>query len=272
MSDLQSILNRINSNGGAFWSREDGNIYSPIGSSTLDTLFVIGETGIATIDNPVIAKAVDFILSYQTSDGAFRYTETSSKLPCITARILSALGRLGVKDDRLEKSYHPLIQLQCEDGGWRCNTVKKGKSPLTDASNPGTTLYLLDAFRFRENNDSEREQLNKGVDFLLQHWDVKQPVGPCKFGIGSRFMQVEYPFMRYNLFYYVYVLSFYNTALSDSRFQEAYNCLAAKANGGSIIVEVPHNAWQLFDFAAKGKISKEATSRWREIEMNINSN
>ena len=165
MNELQAILDRIKSNGGEFWSREDGNIYSPIGSSTLDTLFVIGETSLATVDNPVIAKAVEFILSYQTSNGAFRYLETSAKLPCLTARILGALGRLSVKDERLEKSYQHLIKLQCEDGGWRCNTVKRGNSPLTDASNPGTTLYLLDAFRFRENNDSVREQLTEGLIF-----------------------------------------------------------------------------------------------------------
>jgi hypothetical protein len=272
MDDFQIILNRIHSNGGAYWSRDDENIYSPIGSSTLDTLFVIGEAQLATVEHPIIAKAVEFIFTYQTNNGTFRYNETGSRHPCITARILNGLCRIGVpQDERIKKSYNYFLQSQCEDGGWRCNTVRKGKSPLSDASNPGTTLFVLDAFRFRENSPTEIEQLEKGVDFVLQHWDIKIPVGPCQFGIGSRFMQIEYPFMRYNLFYYVYVLSFYKNALSDRRFREAYACLAEKVNNEGVIVEAPHKAWQSFSFATKGTISREATFRWKEIEQNLQS-
>ena len=47
------------------------------------------------------------------------------------------------------------------------------------------------------------------MNTLLEHWAVRRPLGPCRYGIGSRFMQVEFPMFRYNLFFYVYVLSFY---------------------------------------------------------------
>jgi hypothetical protein len=270
VNDFQSILEKVHANGGNYWSRDDGNIYSPIGYSTLDTLFVIGETGLSTIENKVINEAVEFVLTYQVQDGAFKYTDNGSKHPCIAARIIAGLGRLGVKDDdRVEKSYQYFLRIQCNDGGWRCNTVKMGRSPLFDASNPGTTLYVLDAFRFRNNTIQEKEQLDKGVDFILQHWDVKIPVGPCQFGIGTRFMQIEYPFMRYNLFYYVYILSFYERAHNDRRFLEAYNCLASKVIDGKIKVEAPNKAWQHFGFAGKGKVSEPATTRWMEIQQNM---
>jgi hypothetical protein len=269
MSDIQAIIDRQDDNGGQYWSRADGNIYAPNGSSTLDTLLVLGEIGLSIKDNPIIKKATEMVFSYQTPEGSFKYSLTSPKLPCLTARIIATLMRLGVSDSRIEKGYRWLIDSQWNDGGWRCATVKLGKSPLTDASNPGTTLYVLDAFRFRDNNSKEIDKLNQGVDFLLQHWEVRQPIGPCNFGIGSRFLQIEYPFFRYNIFYYVYVLSFYENAKNDKRFHDAYKHLANKIINGKLIPENPHKSWQEFDFARKGQVSEVATKRWIEIETNM---
>lgn len=269
---IEEIINRQTDNGGLFWSRIDGDIHAPFGFSTIDTLSVLGEIGYSLNNNSTIIEAVDFIFSYQTPEGSFKYSPKSSKLPCLTARILAGLGRLGLRDDlRVQKSYNWLLDTQWNDGGWRCATVKLGKSPLTDASNPGTTLYVLDAFRFRNNSNDDLDKLNKGVDFLLQHWEVKQPVGPCNFGIGSSFMKVEYPFLRYNLFYYVYVLSFYDNAKVDKRFLEAFNQLKDKTKNEKLIPENPHKAWQMFDFAKKGQVSEIGTKRWIEINKNINN-
>jgi hypothetical protein len=270
VTDIQAIFDRQNDNGGLFWSRADGNIYSPYGSSTLDTLLVLGELGLSVNDNQIIANAIEYVFAYQTSEGSFKYSLISPKLPCLTARIIAVLCRLGMASDaRIEKGYRWLSGIQWNDGGWRCATVKLGKSPLTDASNPGTTLYVLDAFRFRENNSNEIRHLNKGVDFLLQHWDVRQPIGPCQFGIGSKFLQIEYPFFRYNIFYYVYVLSFYEKAKKDKRFLEAYFFLADKIKNGRLVPENPHRAWREFDFAKKRQVSDIATNRWIEIEINM---
>lgn len=56
------------------------------------------------------------------------------------------------------------------------------------------------------------------MEFLLEHWRIKRPIGPCHYGIGTLFMQVEYPFRNYNLFQYLYVLSFYERAGKTSGF------------------------------------------------------
>jgi len=267
---IDEILKRQNDNGGKFWSREDGDIHAPFGFSTIDTLSVLGEIGYSINDNKQISDAVDFLFSYQTEEGCFKYSPKSSKLPCLTARIIAGMGRLGIeKDSRIEKSYKWMLETQWNDGGWRCATVKLGKSPLTDASNPGTTLYVLDAFRFRKNSIKEINKLNKGVDFLLKHWETRQPLGSCNFGIGSRFMKIEYPFLRYNLFYYVYVLSFYHIVKKDKRFKEAFNKLKEKITNNELSPETPHKAWNKFDFAKKGKVSEIGTKRWKEILKNI---
>ena len=82
-------------------------------------------------------------------------------------------------------------------------------------------------------------------------------------------MKVEYPFLRYNLFYYVYVLSFYDLAINDKRFQDAFNQLKNKTKNDKLIPENPHKAWSEFDFSKKGQISEIGTKRWLEIKNNI---
>jgi hypothetical protein len=63
--------------------------------------------------------------------------------------------------------------------------------------------------------------LDRAVDLLLEHWTTRAPLGPCHYGIGTLFLQVEYPFRTYNLFFWVYVLSFSPRARADPRFAEA---------------------------------------------------
>ena len=82
-------------------------------------------------------------------------------------------------------------------------------------------------------------------------------------------MQVEYPFRNYNLFLYVYVLSFYNRAKEDKRFLEALEALTTKLVDGQVVVErvVPKLA-NLF-FCKKGSPSTLATRRYDEIMKNL---
>ena len=77
--------------------------------------------------------------------------------------------------------------------------------------------------------------------------------------------------MRYNLFYYVYILSFYDYAVRDKRFQEAYNQLEKKIKDNKLIPENLHKAWTEFDFAKKGQVSEIGTKRWKEIKNNVKS-
>ena len=264
--EIASILSTSEINGGKYWSRKDGNIHAPHGYSTIDVLNTLGEIGLKFDESKLIQDTIDFIFLYLDENGCFKYSPKSPRLPCITARILTAFGRLGYKNyPRIEKCYKYFLETQKEDGGWRCPTVKLGKSPQTDASNPGTTLYILDAFRFRLNSMSDIEKLNKGVLFLLKHWETRKPVGPCEFGIGSRFLSIEYPFLRYNLFYYIYVLSHYRIAQKDHRFIEAKTRLIEKSKNNRIFPETPHKSWSNFSFARKNKVSKIATKRFQEI-------
>ena len=111
---------------------------------------------------------------------------------------------------------------------------------------------------------------DSAVEFLLEQWETRRPMGPCHWGIGSRFLQVEYPFLRYNLFYYTYVLSFFRSATRDSRFVEAVAALETKVtDGGSLIIEQPHRGLKELVFCARGEPSSLATARLGEIRDNM---
>ena len=126
--EIERILATAARNGGDYWSREDGNIHAPGGFSTIDVLGTLGTLGAKAEDYPFIREAIEFVLSYRQPDGSFRYGPKSSKLPCITASVLAALGRLGYRDPGLGACYKNLLDSQSADEGWRCAGVKQGSS------------------------------------------------------------------------------------------------------------------------------------------------
>lgn len=82
-------------------------------------------------------------------------------------------------------------------------------------------------------------------------------------------MQVEYPFANYNLFPYVYVLSFYDRAKSDPRFLEALAALQSRLVDGKIVVERVNRRFSGLSFCQKGRPSDLATRRYQEILRNL---
>ncbi len=218
--------------------------------------------------DPVLLETANLIFSTLRDDGRFKLTQ-GSIYPCQTIHAFQTLCRLGyAQDARLQNTIDHLLAIQHTDGGWRCSKFFFGRGPETEFSNPGPTLIALDAFRYTDLCNAS-EALDQAVEFLLAHWTIRQPLGPCHYGIGTLFMQVAYPFSSYNLFYYVYVLSFYDKAKQDARFLEALAVLQSKLTDGSIVVERPNPKLASFACCKKGDLSELATARYRELLRNL---
>jgi hypothetical protein len=267
-SDVEAILSHRQDNGADFWTTPDKRLIKGSPFSTLESAMYLLELGMEPAE-PLLKETADLIFSTWQEDGRFKVYPQGAVYPCHTIHAVNTLCHMGyASDDRLQRTFKHLLDIQYTDGGWRCNKFSFGRGPETEYSNPFPTLIALNAFRFSDYLNKE-PALDKAVDFLLEHWTIRKPIGPCHYGIGTLFMQVEYPFRNYNLFVYVYVLSFFSRAKEDKRFLEALKMLESKTVDGQVLVErvVPKLAG--LSFCKKGETSALATMRYHEILQNM---
>jgi len=267
-ADVDAILSHINDNGATLWATPDKRIIKGAPFSTIESVSYLLELGMEP-SSPLLKDAADLIFSTWQEDGGFKVYPKGTIYPCQIVYAANLLCHMGYSQDpRIQKTLQHLFDIQYKDGGWRCNKFFFGKGPETEFSNPLPTLLALSTFRYTKYLNNE-PALDQAVEFLLNHWTIKRPIGPCHYGIGTLFMQVEYPFRNYNLFQYVYVLSFYHHAQKDPRFLEAFKALQSKLVDGQIIVERVVPKLSKLSFCEKGKPSVLATKRYHEILKNL---
>ncbi len=269
-SDIEAILARRRDNGADFWASPEGKIYVGNPFSTIGSLLILHELDLPP-EHEAVTGGLELILAACRDDGRIRVGPKSPMYPCYTAEAARTLCRFGlINHEAVQRTAEYLLGATHESGGWRCSFSRFGKGPETQCANPGATLNVLDALRFDESLRAGHPNVDAAVEFLLAHWELRRPMGPCHWGIGSKFMEVEYPFVRYNLFHYVYVLPFFERAKEDPRLLEAVDRLESKVREpGSLVVERPHRALKGLRFCARGEPSSRATRRLHEIRQNL---
>lgn len=265
-ADIESILATRHDNGADFWATPDGRLAKGGPFSTLEAPALLMELGLDP-SGEVLQGAAEVLWSAWREDGRFRLAPSGAIYPCHTINAVRALARLGhATDQRLQHSFDHLLATLHEDGGWRCKKFSFGRGPETEFSNPAPTLTALDALRLAGLADLAPAG---AIEVLLGHWVSRAPLGPCHYGIGTLFLQVEYPFGSYNLFGYVHVLSHYAQARQDPRFREALAVLESRLVDGHIVVERVHRSLAGLTFCRKGEPSELGTARYDEIVSNL---
>jgi hypothetical protein len=268
LADVEMILSHRHDLGWDCWTTPDKRLIKGSPFSAYNSALMLLELGMEPSE-PILQGVVNLFWEAWREDGRFKLYPSGGIYPCHTAlgaQLCAAMGYAG--DPRMQKTYQHLLDIRHRDGGLRCNKFSFGRGPETEFSNPFPTLTALDAFRYSEHPAHEPE-LDQAVEFLLAHWRIRKPIGPCHYGMGTLFMQVEYPFGNYNLFQYVYVLSFYRRARQDKRFLEALAALQAKLVDGQVVVERNSPKLSKLSFCKKGLASPLATKRYGEILRNL---
>jgi hypothetical protein len=269
-ADVEAILARRYDQGADYWTTPDRRLIKGGPFSAAEAALLLTELGMDPSE-PVLTGVTDLFFDAWRDDGRFKLYPDGGIYPCHTAIAANVLCHLGhAADVRLQKTFEHLLETQHSDGGWRCKKFFFGRGPETEFSNPGPTLTALNAFRFSGLLNTE-QALDRAVDFLLGHWTTRLPLGPCHYGIGTLFMQVEYPFVTYNLFPYVYILSFYGRAKADPRFLEALDVLQSKLADGKIVPERVNRKLSGLSFCRKGEPSDLGTARYQEILRNLDA-
>ena len=270
-NDIDIILSHRYDQGADYWTTPDKRLGKGSPFSCIDSAYMLLELGMEPTD-PILMAVAELFFSIWKKDGRFKLYPSGGILPCHTAYVVSLMCKMGyVEDERIQATLRYFLETPYTDGGWRCNKFSYGRGPETEYSNPLPTLNVLDAFRYSSYLNRE-PSLDKAVEFLLAHWTIRKPIGPCQYGMGTRFMQVEYPLWHYNLFQYVYVLSFYNKAKDDDRFLDAFSALKNKLVDGMIIIERNSPKLSKLAFCKKGQPSELATKRYNEILINFDCN
>lgn len=267
-ADVEMILSHRHDQGADFWTTPDKRIIKGAPFSALESALFLLELGVEPAD-PALLGVADLFFEAWQEDGRFKVYPKGGIFPCQTALAADLLCKMGYAGDpRLGKTFQHLLDIQHSDGGLRCEKFYFGRGPETEYSNPHPTLMALGAFRFSDYLNRE-PALDRAVEFLLEHWVTRKPIGPCHYGIGTLFMQVEYPFRGYNLFQYVYILSFYDSAKTDPRFLEALAALEARLVDGQVVVERVVPKLAKLNFCRKGQPSEPATERYQKILANL---
>ncbi|HEY3547879.1 MAG TPA: hypothetical protein VGK17_17550 [Propionicimonas sp.] len=265
-ADVEAILASRHDNGADLWATPDRRLSKGGPFSTLEAPALLLELGVDP-SAEVIRGSAELILSTWRDDGRFALAPSGAIYPCHTIHAAHALARLGyASDDRLRRTFDHLLTALHDDGGWRCKKFSYGRGPETESSNPGPTLTALDALRLAGLADAVPAG---ALELLLGHWVSRRPLGPCHYGIGTLFLQVEYPFGSYNLFRYVHVLSHFPQARSDERFREALATLEQRLVDGRIVVQRVNRRLAGLTFCRKGEATELGTARYREILGNL---
>ncbi|MCG8469536.1 MAG: prenyltransferase [Gemmatimonadetes bacterium] len=272
-SDVDVVLSHRFDNGADFWAGPGPKIYVGNPFSTVGSLLILHELEVDE-EHEAVAGALDLVLSACREDGRIRLGPKTPMYPCYSAEAARAAARFGLAEHPSLRNTADYFAAQIhEDGGWRCSFSRFGRGPETECSNPGATLNALDFLRHYPEYRVGNPVADGAVETLLAHWTTRAPAGPCHWGIGTKFLQVEYPFLRYNIFYFVYVLSFFPVAASDPRFREAYGELCAKVDAdGSLVSENPHRRLGRLELCRRGRPSEAASRRLAEIRERIASN
>lgn len=220
-------------------------------------------------DDKRIAAIAGRILDAQAENGGFLHggfdhTKSWHTRPyiCISHVMTYALARFGyLGDARVAAAYTHIERWQRLDGGWHPNErCLPGGDRESEPSCPFGTVNVLRAVIA----DPARQAgavARKAAAFLLNCWERRdEPYRPVKFGIGSTWNRLQYPFVQYQMLKTMDALSQVPSACRDARFRQMLDRLEEKRTPeGLWVPEGVNKPFAEFDFGQKKQPSAWVT-------------
>jgi hypothetical protein len=126
----------------------------------------------------------------------------------------------------------------------------KGPGRRTDPCPYANLLMLKLLSIMPENNNSE--EINKGIDVLLDLWERRKEVKYFLFGMGTDFKKLKAPLIWFDILHAADVLSNFDKARNDKRFLEMVEIISVKADeNGLYKAESAYRAWKDWNFGQK---------------------
>ena len=219
-SDIRAILAHRYDNGGDFWATPDRRIYVGNPFSTLSCLGMLHELG-GGPGHDAVKGGLALILNACREDGRIRLAPKAPLYP--TAEAARVMCRFGLRGhEALHRTVSYLIESVHESGGWRCNFSKLGRGPETvRESQCPTVLFRIPGRRRCCRAGSRVTSRSLGDSKTNRAVSLRHRKSLHAGGVSVSPLQ---PLLLF------YVLSFYECAKQDPRFEAAFAALESKLN------------------------------------------
>lgn len=255
-NDIETIVERLGDKQVGLPAIKNGKVhYTDTGKAYWD-LFLLADVGL-TIDEIDLRKEAEEILHRQGADGSFTLPpNVRDNYFCMSAILISSLARMGYRDNTRVKKYVKLIMNSHNTPGWDCYNDIMGLMEACPMDNLNILMLLGQYEQYRVN-----PRLNGAIDLLLEHWETRDHL--YGFGVGRRFMSLQYPAVKYGILRVLDVLSLFPYAVDSRSFHSMIDYVRQKAIDGRYFAESTDGAYAGLDFA-----QKEQPSRWITFLVN----
>ena len=256
---IQTLIRRIMDPAVGIPALKTGKVkYTSPGTVFWD-LFFLADIGLQA-DDVLAQSTADSVLELQHNNGAFVFQDdTKPGYFCIPAIILSSLARMGYANDpHILRFIQLVMDARRLDGGWHCALGRATGKRLQDTEScPMDNLNILMLLGQYEQYRKD-SGLHGAIDLLLAHWRRRaEPWRPYGFGIGSDFVKLRYPAVKYGILRVLDVLSLYPYAARTPEYGEMLALVAGKSEDGKYRAESVSRAYAAFDFG-----QTKTPSRW----------
>ncbi len=278
---IKQIINDVN-----IWPWQVLNNHKNAGHP-IHKLTFLADIGINICD-PGMESVISPLLDHQSSEGPFQSLvnipthfggsgkDQYSWQLCDAPLICYALAKMGLRDDlRVRTAVQHLTGLVRENG-WPCAgspEIGKFHGPgKRDDPCPFATLIMLKTLALYPDQQSSSAS-QAGVGCLLDLWEKSLEKSPYLFHTGNNFRKLKAPLVWYDIVHVLDVLSQFELARKDRRFQEMLASVKIKANEqGRFIPESIWTVWKGWDFGQKHEPSPWLTYLIYNIHQRVEDN
>ena len=264
-NDIREIVNRLKDDNVGIPALKTGKVhYTETGKAYWD-LFFLADIGLAVNDLGLEGE-VEEIFRFQGRDGAFVIPpNVRDNYYCMSAILISSLAKMGYRDDpRLGRYTRDILSAQNFNGGWHCYNGDFGMPGIESCPMDNLNILML----LGQYEKYRQAPVLKGaLDLLLEHWQNRGGGWHLPgFGVGRRFMSLQYPDVKYGILRVLDVLSLFPYAVDTEAFQSMLDFVRHKAVGGKYLAGSTDESYAGFDFGQKVEPSRWLTFLINRIE------
>jgi hypothetical protein len=235
-------------------------------SQPFHKLEFIADLGL-NINDAAVKKIVKKVMAHQSKQGPFQLPTNVPRhfggsgqdewawALCDAPVIVAALIQMGMGTDPRVQTAVKYLDGLIRDNGWPCAVspeLGKFRGPgRKDDPCPYATLAMLQALaHVPELRDGKSAKI--GVESLLSLWDESRERHPYMFFMGTDFRKLKAPLFWYDILHVLDVLSHFQWAKKDKRFQQMLETVKSKVDpDGRFTPESIWTVWKDWDFGQK---------------------